>query len=117
MNKKLYLNTFLSMIYQAISIVNGLLIPRLILSSFGSTVNGLVSSISQMLSIISFLDLGVGSVVQVALYGPLSKEDNKQISNVYLSSKKYFNLIAKILLVYIVFLCIYFSIFCESQTT
>lgn len=114
MKKKLYLNTILSLLYQLIAIINGLIIPRLVLGYFGSKVNGLVSSITQMLSVISFLDLGIGSIVQVALYSPLSSRDNKKISYVYNSSKKYFDVIAKILLVYILILCIYFSYFKET---
>lgn len=111
MKKRLYLNTILSFFYQCVAIINGLLIPRLVLNAFGSTVNGLVSSITQMLSVISFLDLGVGSIVQVALYGPLARKDKKQISFVYKSSKNYFDLIAKILLLYIVLLSFYFTFF------
>lgn len=115
MKKRLYLNATLSLVYQVIAIINGLFIPRMILSTFGSAVNGLTSSITQMLSVISFLDLGVGSVVQVGLYGPLAHGDNKKLSEVYAASVKYFNVIAKILLGYVVVLCFYYSAVKETN--
>ena len=115
MKNKLTLNTFLSVLYQFIAIIIGLIIPRLILNAFGSEVNGLVSSITQMLTIVSFLDLGVGSVVQVSLYGPLSSRDNQTISKIYCASQSYFKKITVILVVYVVFLCGYYSVF-KTQT-
>ena len=69
--KKLLMNTSASLIFEISTIVTGFIIPRLILSSYGSEVNGLVNSITQFLGIISFLELGVGSVIQSSLYKPL----------------------------------------------
>lgn len=114
MKKSLKANITFSFVYQFVAIINGLVIPRLLLETFGSNVNGLVSSMTQMLSVISFLDLGVGAVVQVALYGPLSRKDNDDISKVYASSKEYFSIITKILLCYIVILCFYFGFIKET---
>lgn len=110
MKKKLYINTFISIFYQFFSIIIGLILPRLFLVEYGSKVNGLVQSITQMLGIISLIDLGVGAVVQAALYKPLEERDIAQVSILYSSAKKYFNLIAKILVVYIVILIFYYSV-------
>lgn len=111
MKKKLHLNTALSLLYQIFTVIIGLIIPRLILSTYGTIVNGIVQSITQMLSVISLLDLGVGAVVQASLYKPLAKKDNKQISIIYSSARKYFNFIAKLLIVYILILIFYYSYF------
>lgn len=111
MKRKLYLNTVLSLVYQVVTVIIGLILPRLILSSYGSVVNGFVQSITQMLSIISLLDLGVGTVVQASLYKPLAEKNEEEISNIYSSAKKYFDNIAKILLIYILCLIIYYCFF------
>lgn len=84
--------------------LSGILLPRLILSSYGSSVNGLVSSISQFLSIITFLDLGVGSVVQSALYRPLAKGESDRVSSVLKAANNYFRNISYALIIYIIFL-------------
>ena len=109
MRNKLRFNNFSVFIYQIVSIIVGLFLPRLFLSKYGSDVNGLISSITQMLSIISLLDLGVGAVVQSSLYKPLSEKNYESISNIYSSAQKYFKVIAKILIVYIFILGIYFG--------
>ncbi|MCI9312923.1 MAG: sugar isomerase [Erysipelotrichaceae bacterium] len=111
MKRKLYLNTALSLVYQVFTVIIGLIIPRLILSSYGSGVNGFVQSITQMLSIISLLDLGVGAVVQASLYRPLAEKNEAEVSNIYSSAKNYFAVIAKILLIYILCLIFYYCIF------
>lgn len=115
MRNKILLNTISSMLLQFITVLVGLMIPRLILVSFGTETNGLISSITQMLSIISFLDLGIGSVVQVALYKPLSQKNYEQISLVYNAASKYFRNIAKILVIYIVVLIVYFVLFKNTE--
>lgn len=111
MKKKLYLNTGVSAVYQICSVVLGLVIPRLILRQFGSDVNGLVTSITQLLSVISLMDLGVGAVVQSSLYKPLTQRDWKKVSIIYSSASKFFKAIAKILLIYIFILCLYYGAF------
>lgn len=87
--RKLAKNTISSLIFQVITIVSGFILPRLILKQYGSSVNGLVNSIAQFLSIISFLELGVGAVVQSTLYKPLAENDNVQVSKILASAEKF----------------------------
>lgn len=102
--KKLFLNTSSSIISQVATIICGFVLPRLILNHFGSEVNGLVNSITQFLSIIAFLELGIGSVLQFSLYKPLAEKNEEEISKVLVSGQKFFTKIALILLVYVLFL-------------
>ncbi len=46
-NKQLSLNILISILNQLVIIVCGFILPRVLLESFGSTVNGLVTSIRQ----------------------------------------------------------------------
>ena len=57
---------------------------------FGSEVNGLVNSIAQFLGVISFLELGVGAVVQFALYKPLAEKNQEDVSKIISSANKGF---------------------------
>lgn len=106
--KKLALNTITSLGLQVVSVICGFILPRLILESFGSDVNGLVNSITQFLGVITLLDLGVGAVVQSALYKPLAENDTDTISKIYGSANKFFRRLAEILLVYVVLLMIFY---------
>lgn len=99
--KRLVYNTISSLAYQICVLICGLILPRAILETFGTEVNGLVNSISQFLVVISFLDLGVGAVIQSALYKPLAEKDKDEISKIIVSGSKFFRRIAYILLGYI----------------
>lgn len=108
MKHKLLNNTVSSLILQITTIICGFILPRLILDYYGSEVNGLVNSITQFLSVIAFLDLGVGAVFQSSLYKPLAEGDNASISKIFVSGQRFFTRLAEILLGYVCLLiCIY----------
>lgn len=103
-NKRLLYNTVSSLVFQLTTIICGFILPRLILGAFGSEVNGLVNSITQFLGIISFLELGVGAVVQSALYKPLAEKRQDDVSKIIASANKFFSRLGQVLLVYVVIL-------------
>lgn len=107
-NKKLHLNTASSLLNQLITLICGFILPRYILSYYGSNVNGLVSSVQQLLGLISFCELGVGAVVQSALYKPLADNDHSLISKILISAKRFFDKIGIILSIYVVVLAVTF---------
>ncbi|MFQ6791639.1 MAG: lipopolysaccharide biosynthesis protein [Thomasclavelia sp.] len=113
--RKLMLNTVSSLLLQMTTIICGFVLPRLILNSFGSDINGLVNSITQFLQIITFLELGVGAVVQSSLYKPLAENDNDQISKIIVSANKFFQRIALILQIYVAVLIIIFPSIIEGK--
>lgn len=104
--RRLFYNTISSTVYQITVVVCGFVLPRLILNTYGSQVNGLVNSISQFLGIISFLQLGVGRVVESTLYKPLAEKRIDEISRIIASASKFFRTIAGILVVYTAFLAV-----------
>ncbi len=56
MKKKVMLNVGCTMLCQLVTFISGLIVPRLILSTFGSEANGLVSSITQFLNYIALVE-------------------------------------------------------------
>lgn len=87
-NKK---NIISALINQVITIVYGLVLPRLIIVVFGSEINGMISSISQFLSFISLLEGGLGAVILAELYLPIEQKDDKKIKDVLYACKSFFN--------------------------
>ena len=112
---KLALNTISSLAFQVTTIVCGFILPRIILAVYGSEINGLVNSITQFLGIVSFMELGIGAVVQSSLYKPLADQDFDQISRIYVSASKFFKTIARVLIVYVIFLVIVYPYFSKQQ--
>lgn len=113
--QKLKLNIMSSVGQQITSVICGFILPRVILTSFGSEVNGLVSSISQFLSFIVFLELGVGAVVQSSLYKPLSEKDDIAVSSIIVSANKFFRNIAHVLVGYILVLVFVYPFFVDTD--
>ena len=96
MKKRVILNIACTTLCQLMTLISGLIVPRLILSTFGSEANGLVSSLTQFLNYISLVEGGIGSVVLTALYSPLAKKDNSKLSGVLKAAEKFFRQIAYI---------------------
>lgn len=113
--KRLVYNTISSIMFQIVSICCGFVIPRLILENYGSMTNGLVNSITQFLNVIAFLDLGVGAVVQSALYKPLAEHDNDNLDSIMTAARKFFQRLALILVVYLVILFIIYPLFVNDK--
>ncbi len=107
---KLYLNTGFAIINQVVTLICGFILPKLYISYFGSSVNGLVSSITQFLGFIALGELGVGAVVQSSLYKPLAYKDNFELSKIIISSEKFFRKLSFILAIYIIGLCIFYPL-------
>lgn len=99
--QKLNLNISSSLIHQLTALVCGIILPKFFIGHFGSEVNGLITSITQFISIISFMELGVGAVVQASLYRPLAQKDYNQISAIVVTSNNFFRRLGKILVVYV----------------
>ena len=115
MHKKLRLNTISSLIFEIVTIVCGFILPRLIMGQYGSSINGLVNSITQFIGIITFLELGVGKVVQSALYKPLAENNKEQISKIVASGRKFFNRIALIMAIYVAVLFVVYPFISRQQ--
>lgn len=94
--KRVKLNIVLGLIYQIFVFVCGLILPRLILLKYGSSVNGLVNSISNFLNIIALMEMGVGAVTQSALYKPLVNNDELAVSRICSATKKFYRIIGTI---------------------
>ena len=115
MIKKLKLNTITSLILEIVKIICGIILPRFILKMYGSNVNGLVNSIANFLSVISFLELGVGAVIQSSLYKPLANKDNNEISKIMVSANKFFSRIGTTLVIYIIALIFIYPLLSSSD--
>lgn len=111
--KKLLLNTGAGILKQLVTVICGFILPRYMLLYYGSSVNGLISSITHFLSFISLLDMGVGAVVQANLYKPLADKNDEQISLIIKSSERFFRRLAYIFIAYIIVLCFIFPAMVE----
>ncbi len=99
------INTFRNIVWaligQVIVLGLGFLIPRLIILSYGSDINGLTATIYQILNVLNLLQAGAIGASIFAMFKPVADGDYHQISLILHSSKKYFNRLGWIFLLLI----------------
>ena len=84
-------NIAVSVIYQITAAVCSLILPRYILLSFGSDVNGILQAISQLLNYTVIMECGFGGLIMATFYKPLAVGDKKAVSDIFNYSKRFFN--------------------------
>lgn len=114
-SKKAIKNIIFSLLLQFCTIICGFITPVLIISKYGSEVNGLISSITQFLAYIVLLESGFGPVLKAALYKPIAKKSEKEIEGLLKSSQQFFRKISIIFILYIIILIIFYPIVVNSQ--
>lgn len=86
---------------EIVAMTSSLILPRLILTHYGSAYNGIASSAAQFLSLISLLTLGVTASTRVALYKTLAIDDTLGTSSIVKATENYMQKIAIVLMVYL----------------
>jgi O-antigen/teichoic acid export membrane protein len=80
--KRTVYNTASALMLQAVTILCAFILPRFILTSYGSSYNGITSSITQFISCIALFRAGVGGVTRASLYAPLARGDIQSVSQI-----------------------------------
>lgn len=70
-------------IYQVTNTVVNIIIPPLIIGRFGSAINGLISTIKQILGYVQLVGAGISESTVVSLYKPIAEEDKRHISRIF----------------------------------
>ena len=83
-------NLIVSFGSKLITIALGFIVPRIVLMNYGSDVNGIINSITQIFSYMSLLEAGVALATRDMLYKPIVEKDKDGISYVASVSKNYF---------------------------
>jgi O-antigen/teichoic acid export membrane protein len=110
-SKKAIANIIASLSLQLVTVVCGFIIPRLIIKTFGSDINGLTSSITSFLGYITLFEAGVGGVIRANLYKPLANKDISAISGIVKATGKFFKSVSYIFIGYLLVIAFYFSFF------
>jgi len=88
--KKVIYNIIASFITQIISIIVALLVPRLLILSYGSDINGLVSSVNQIVRYFAIMESGVCAAACASLFKPLLDQDYERVNRIFSSVNKFY---------------------------
>lgn len=83
-------NTASSLILQLVTVIVGFTIPFVIIGTYGSETNGLISSLMQFVAYIQLVEAGISAAAIVKLYAPLAKGDIDEVSGIVSSAKVFY---------------------------
>ena len=76
---------------QVVTAICGFILPPLIISTFSSSVNGMVASISQFITYLNIVEVGVGGAAISALYKPLALNDVEKRNGILSATARFYN--------------------------
>ena len=88
--QKSIINIFIGMILQITVMLAGFFVKNIFISVYGSTVNGLVGAVDQIVSSLAIVEGGISAASVAMLYEPLQNKDYHKIEDILESSKKFF---------------------------
>lgn len=116
-NKVTLLNMISGVVLQFFTLVSGFILPKIILTCFGSEVNGLVSSLNQFLSYITLVEGGITGVIVANLYKPIVEQDNNKISSILVTADRFYKKIGALFIAYSVILSIIYPLYFKTEFT
>lgn len=90
MDNKILKNVVVGFGGQFIVLLLGIIVPRLMLTGYGSDINGLISTIGQIFTYMALLEAGIGQAARNELYKPIQNKDKDGISFVVSVAQRYF---------------------------
>lgn len=108
--KKVELNLIVLFSYQIIYIIYGLILPRLIIETYGANLHGLVVTIANLMGYVSLLQAGLSAVSTYSLYEPLARNDQQQLNRVLNTIRNFYKKSGKLYMMAVLALAILFPL-------
>lgn len=109
------INSVTLFLKEIVALICTFILPKVILSFFGSEYNGLISSITQFLAIVSIFRLGIANAARFSFYKPLTDNDTYQLSSTVNSFQNYMKKSGIFAAIYIVVLSILYPLFLGKE--
>ena len=101
-SRALKMNMLATIASELITLVIGLVLPRLMIVYYGSACNGLVCSIAQFLGFSALFRAGIGGAVRASLYKPIAEKNYDSINEILSATSSYMHKIGGCVGVYVI---------------
>ncbi len=108
-------NSMSTALLQIVTMVIGFIQPRIMLSYYGSEINGLISSVSQFIGYFNLVETGLSSAAVFALYKPLAENNTHDINAVVSAAKKFYTQAGWIFTALTTGMAVIYPIFVKSE--
>ena len=89
--KKVYKNVGASILPQLVNIISNFVLPVMIIELYGSSINGLVSTVKSIVSYIALVGAGISVATTQALYAPVAKGEDETVKGMLKATGELFN--------------------------
>lgn len=113
--KSVLKNVVSSILPQAINILTNFVLPPLIIASFGSATNGLVSTIKQVIAYVALVGAGISTAATQSLYEPIAKKDYVRVSGMIRSIDRMFCRVGYVYLAIVAVLALIYPAIIDSS--
>lgn len=113
-DSKIFMNVASGFGGQLIAIIMGILVPRFFIAGYGSDVNGLISTITQIFTYLALLEAGIGQAAKNLLFRPFQDNNRDEISEIASISDVYFKRFTTIYAVGVIVLAILLPIILKT---
>ncbi len=107
-------NSFTMALQQVVAMGAALIIPRILLSVYGSEINGFVVSVTQFISYFLLVEAGISGASIYALYKPLAERNIVAINGILSAAKKFYQTSGYIFLALVCLLAVLYPVFAKT---
>lgn len=112
---KFFINNSIAMaMQQIVNIAVAFIIPRFLITAYGSEINGLIVSITQFIFYFSLVEAGISGASVYALYKPLAEKNINAINGIVSASRRFYFQSGYIFLFLVTVLAIVYPTFTKS---
>lgn len=116
-NKISIINISSGILSQLILILSAFIIKNMFISTYGSTINGLVSSLEQIISGLAIVEAGIGTAAMYELYKPIHQKEKSKINDIMYSVKKLYIKSGIIYMIIILLMCIFYPYISNNKVS
>lgn len=112
---ELFLHNSVTMaLQQIVAMATAFIIPRILLSVYGSEINGFIVSVTQFISYFVLVEAGISGASIYALYKPLAEHNIPAINGILSAAKKFYQTSGYIFLALVCLLALLYPIFAKT---
>ena len=90
-SEQAFKNMAANLFLQIAVFISGIILPRFILQAYGSSINGMITSVNQFLTYLGLAEAGVATASVVALYTPLALGRKDEVNSILSAARKFYN--------------------------
>ena len=113
--KKALINVIANIFVQMSSIIIGLIVPKLLILNYGSSINGLIQMITQIISYFGIIEGGVATAAGASLYKPLLEKNEEKINKIMSAVKEFYIKTGFFFLILGILICIFYPLSIMNQ--